>query len=171
MTTAIEEGNLTFTFPLGWQAEKYDETSHYRKHFQSLADCKAVDIVALSPAPQRELWLIEVKDYRAARREKGIALFEEICEKVRDTLAGIFVVQRRPEAGPLYALAVAADHHVRIRVAVHLEQARKPSRLFPSVTDRANHTMKLRQVLRHVDRRAEMCEMKAMPHSIGWIVA
>ncbi len=167
---SLTEGLLQFDFPLGWQAEKYDETTHYIHHVQSLAESKAVDIVALSPAPNASMWLIEIKDYRSHPRVKDLDFFEEIACKVRDTLAGLLLARQRPQAGTLHALSMALNQEVQVRVAVHLEQTRKPSKLRPAVTDRANHRIKLRQVLRAVDTKAEICERAAMPAGIGWAV-
>lgn len=168
--TSLTVGLLQFDFPLGWRAEKYDETTHYIRHVQNLADSKAVDIVALSPAPNVSIWLIEVKDYRAHPRAKDLEFFEEIARKVRDTLAGLLLARQRPQAGTLHTLSRALNHDINVRVAVHLEQTRKPSKLRPAVTDRDNHRRKLRQVLRAVDTKAEICERSAMPFAVGWDV-
>lgn len=89
--------------------------------------------------------------------------------QVRDTLAGLLLARQRPQAGTLHTLCLALNHDVQVRVAVHLEQTRKPSKLRP-VTDRANHRIKLRQVLRTVDSKAEICEQSAMPANLGWAV-
>ena len=60
----LVEGNLAFSFPAGWDAIKYDDSAHYRRHFQSFAGgSKAVDFVAFGGTSD-ELWLIQVKDYR-----------------------------------------------------------------------------------------------------------
>lgn len=168
--TSLTEGLLRLDFPLGWRAEKYDKTGHYIHHVQSLAESKAVDIVALSPAPNACIWLIEVKDYRAHPRVKDLDFFDEIASKVRDSLAGLLLAQQRPEAGTLHTLSMALSHDVKLRVAVHLEQTHKPSKLRPAVTDRANHRMKLRQVLRAVDTKAEICERSLMPPTVLWAV-
>lgn len=84
---SIEEGRLTFTFPVGSLASKYDAWSHYRNQFQSVCGgAKAVDIVY---AESKVGWLIEVKDYRVHSRTKASDLAEEVAIKVRDTLAGL----------------------------------------------------------------------------------
>jgi hypothetical protein len=41
---------LTFTFPDGWEVEKYDDWKYYRSHFSKQMDgIKAVDLLALGP--------------------------------------------------------------------------------------------------------------------------
>ena len=56
----LVESNLVFTFPAEWTVRKYDDTAAY----QSLSGhgLKGVDFIAL--APNDQLWLIEVKNYR-----------------------------------------------------------------------------------------------------------
>lgn len=86
--TSITEGGLVFLFPDDWAASKYDAWTCYRKRFQKIGDSKAVDILALTPASEGILWLIEVKDYRRNRRQKEIPIVDEVAHKVRDTLPG-----------------------------------------------------------------------------------
>ena len=74
---------------------KYDETHFYRKHFQHCAASKCVDLVAFNTDTNEPLWLIEIKDYRAQRRTKTQDLCDELAQKVRDTLANLFLVQRK----------------------------------------------------------------------------
>ena len=140
----IKEGRLTFRFPASWQAMKYDETRFYQKHFQHCAASKCVDIVAFNSDTNEPLWLIEIKDYRAQRRTKTQDLCDELAQKVRDTLANLFMAQRK-EGADCYAFAVAAAQRMQIRFVLHLEQPHKPSRLYPWVAERAQLHLKLRQ--------------------------
>ncbi|MFN3631067.1 MAG: hypothetical protein ACK4XK_13595, partial [Casimicrobiaceae bacterium] len=69
MTTTLRVEKLTFTFPAGWQASKYDDWSFYRNQFARQYDrIQAVDVVAR--APEGTAYLIEVKDYRHPGTEK-----------------------------------------------------------------------------------------------------
>jgi hypothetical protein len=166
--TTVREDALTLHFPVTWRVFKYDETPFYRNHAQDLADSKAVDVVAHEPAANA-LWLIELKDYRAHRRSKSMDLFDEIAIKVRDTVAGIALAQRRAgDAFCVFARTLGLD--TPLRVALHLEQPAKPSKLYPAVTDRSNHLIKLRQKVRLVDPHAIVCEIGAMPASVGWTI-
>ena len=167
MPTIIEE-NLTFTFPVSWRAEKFDATNFYTKHFQKLASSKAVDIVVLTSA--NVLWLIEVKDYRANRRSKTLDVFTEVVAKVRDTLAGLIVLQRRT-ADTLQPFAARLTNTHSFRVALHFEQPAKHSKLYPVVVERANAKLKFRQAVRVVDPRAIFCEIGAMPSACEWQVS
>ena len=166
----IQEGRLTFTFPETWRVEKYDETSFHKKHFQNLAASKCVDIVAFNTQNDDSLWLIEVKDYRPPhQRSKRLDLYDEIALKMRDTLASLFLAQRKTEAG-VHEFAVEAAKKTRIRVVLHLEQPVKPSRLYPEVVERSRVRDKLRQKLRVIDEHAIFCEMSNLHPGCAWIV-
>ena len=83
----IQEDRLTFTFPAGALASKYDGWLHYRNQFNgAFGGTKAVDLVY---ADADTAWLIEVKDYRVNPRTKPIDLADEVALKVRDTLVGL----------------------------------------------------------------------------------
>jgi hypothetical protein len=164
----LQEDLLTFTFPHGWAAIKYDDTPFYRKHVATLAHSKAVDFVAYD-ALGGEVWLIEAKDYRAHRRTKKTSVIEETAAKVRDTIAGLQLAANSNTCAIHQFSQVAVQRPMR--VALHLEQPQKPSKLFPIVIARQNATLKLRQCVRAVDTKAWVCEMQAMPVACQWIVA
>jgi hypothetical protein len=162
------EGTLTFRFPAGWQIRKHDDSSFYKSHFQAIADSKSVDLVAYNPNDEA-IWLVEVKDYRGNPREKDLDIFAEVAKKVRDTLASLFVAQRRPEVD-LYQFARGTRGKRTIRVVLHLEQPAKPSKLYPVVVERANARLKLIQAVRVADPHALFCEVQAMPVACPWTV-
>lgn len=157
----INEGRLTFEFPAAWLAEKYDETGFYKQHFQQLADSKCVDIVAFDNSNRTYLWLIEVKDYRRHQRTKSQNLFDELAQKARDTLANLFLAQRKEQVS-IHPFAVAAAQQKRIRFVLHLEQPLKPSKLYPEVVERSSLQLKLRQKLRVVDEHSLFYEMSRL---------
>lgn len=171
----IDEGGLAFVFPDDWQAIPYDvKGSFYREHFQKFANThkeggnKAVDIVAFSPEDEN-LWLIEIKDYRAKRREKELDIFVEVAIKVRDTLACLYLAQRRSGCN-LYSFAQQAAEKSRIRVALHLEQPKNPSREYPLIVQRDNARRKLKQAVGLADPHPWFCEMGKMPLDCPWNV-
>jgi hypothetical protein len=89
----VVEGSVTFDFPNGFVVQKLDDTTFYKKHFQSFAQgSKAVDFLAFDPK-KSELWFLEVKDYRAHRRIKTIDLFDEIAQKVLSSLACLLAMR------------------------------------------------------------------------------
>jgi hypothetical protein len=162
----ISEGRLVFTFPDGWRAEKYDETSYYRDHFQKFASSKCVDIVAFNPKGH-ELWLIEVKDYRCHPRSKESDIFVEVAQKVRDTLANLYLAQRKPEID-ICNFAKRASRQSNIRVALHIEQVKNPSRLHRRIV--SNDLINFRNTLRVADNHPWLCEMDSMPPGCQWQV-
>jgi hypothetical protein len=168
--TSIEEGGLVFQFPDGWVASKYDAWTCYRKHFQNLCDSKAVDILALPPESDGTLWLIEVKDYRHSRRQKEISIFDEMAQKVRDTLAGLLAASVNASVDEEKQFARKCCRRRRLRVVLHLEQPAPASRLFPRPFDPANVQLKLRTLLKGVDPHPRVVDRGLLPAGLGWQV-
>lgn len=86
----ITEGQLAFEFDDGLLVSKYDESSYYQNQFQNKCHTanKAVDIIVCD---KKDLWLIEIKDFRIGNRNPDkLPLEQELSQKVRDSLAGIF---------------------------------------------------------------------------------
>lgn len=77
--------SLSFTFPSNWEVFKYDEWDFYKKQFQK-DNIKAIDVLAID---ERNLYLIEVKDYRRHKRRKSEILEDEFQLKVLHTLAAL----------------------------------------------------------------------------------
>lgn len=177
MPNNISEDKLEFVFPEDWQVINYDnpkdKNTFYNKHFKKFAEIqgeegnKAMDIVAFAPKGE-SLWLIEVKDYRVNRREKG-DIFIEVARKVRDTLAGLRLAQRNP-GNDIYEFAKQAATKSEIRVVLHLEQPEKPSKTYPLIVQRANARQKLRQAVHLADPHPWFCEMSKMPLDCPWQV-
>lgn len=166
---SITEGKLDFIFPAEWKVELYDKSEFYTKCFQGLAHSKCVDIVAFSPEAD-SLWLIEAKDYRIHPRSKKMDLFDELAAKVRDTLASLYVAQRRSEF-IIHEFAKHAAEKPKLRVAFHLEQPRPDdSETHPPLVDRAHATRKLRSVVKAVDPNPWFCEINNMPPGCPWQV-
>lgn len=162
------EGAFRYRFnSTEWEADKYDTTSYYRRHLQSfLGGMKAVDFVAYQKQ-NRELWLIEIKDYRSQPREKVLDVFDEMAGKVRDTLAGLMVCSVR-STDSFQELARQALELLSIRIVLHLEQPSSPSRLFPQVIDPKTARDKMRQTLRAIDPHALVGDAKLLQLQVNW---
>lgn len=169
MTQSLDVDGKRFMFPTDWQALKYDDSAFHRHQFQNFAGgSKAMDVVALSP--DRELWLIEVKDYARQRRGKRESLFDEVAAKVRATLAGLAVARVRANDLNEREMADKAMRALKIRVVLHLDQPKHPSCLFPQIVDPCSATLKLRQQLRGVDPHA-FCYGTGLAHpAVPWQV-
>ncbi len=88
MGMVLDIDGLTFEFPDGWHADKYDDWKFYRKQIGShLQGLKAVDVLALSHS--LEAYLIEVKDYSRPQTVKPSELPEAVAWKVIHTLAAL----------------------------------------------------------------------------------
>ena len=149
--------DMQFDFPPDWQVEQYDaQNSFYRRRrFEGIAESKAVDIVAINPS-RRELWLIEVKDFRAFPKKDTQDMIGIVIQKVRDTLAGILTAAFYENG--FYRTAVNQE---QVRVVFHLEQPEKHSKLYPQLIDLANGTIKLRQRIRVIDPHPILCNMES----------
>lgn len=149
--------NLIFDFPTSWEAMQHDASqSFYRKKYKQFADSKRVDIVAIDTF-QHVLWLIEVKDYRAfPKRDKG-DIYSIIAQKVKDTLSCLLVAAYQKGKNSFEYHAIRQE---KIRIVFHLEQPRKPSKLYPQLIDWSNGRQKLKQTLRVVDPHPILCNMR-----------
>ncbi len=189
----ITEGELTFTFPEGWKATKADDWSFYRNQFAKRFDgirlackkcnaevrcrecntaktigVKAVDILAIDP--RSAAWLIEVKDYRRNRRTKAIDMADEVAVKVRDSLAMFLAASKNATVPSEISAAAAVGSSPAIHVILHVEQVRKPSKLFPRAINPANVKQRLKQLIKFVDPHPRIVETRAMC-GVSWTVA
>lgn len=151
--------SLTFVFPDGWEVSKFDEWVFYRRHFSRMKDhIKASDLIALSP--EKTLYLIEAKDYRAHRRESAEPIQDVILEKTLCTLAAILPAALNGNVHEESRMAKTFLEAQKIRVVFHLEQPQGRNRLFPSVIDRANLLGVLKKRLKPIDPHPEIHSMR-----------
>ena len=170
MSGEVDIDGKQFTFPEGWQVLKYDDCAFHRNQFQSFAGgSKALDAVAL--APDRTMWLIEVKDYSGSRRSKAGTVFSEVAAKVRATLAGLAVARVRANDNGERDFAHEAMGASSLRVALHLDQPERSSRLFPHVIDPKTARSQLRREVRAVDPQAVYCGRGVGQSPVPWTVS
>ncbi|KKZ09955.1 MAG: hypothetical protein TQ37_10490 [Candidatus Synechococcus spongiarum 15L] len=169
--TEIKEGDLTFSFPSGCQASKYEDWSFYRRQFQAVAGgSKTVDILCIE---SNTSWLIEIKDHRTHPRTKPSDISDEVANKVRDTLAGLAAAAKEAngEADQRKLAQKALTTSRRWRVVLHLEQPAIRSRLRPNPIDPANLLSKLRtKELKAIDAHPIVCDQNTIPDYIPWTV-
>jgi hypothetical protein len=168
ISSTLIEDRLTFNFPVGSIASKYDEWSHYRNQVQPLCGAsKAVDIVF---ADHPIAWLIEIKDYRQHKRTKAIDLGDEVAQKVRDTIVGLvstrLVGNNDDERDCARQLLLAT----RIRVVCHLEQPARQSRLRPRAIEPDKLVLKLRTLLKAIDPHPSVVDSTSLSNSMRWTV-
>ena len=169
MTTTLTEQQLAFTFADEVEPSQYDEWAFYRNQFNAVCGgTKAVDFVCLDGD---QLWLIEVKDYRRNRRTKLVDLGDEIAGKVRDTLAGLVAASCNANEAEEQRLARQSVGRSRLRVVLHLEQPRNPSRLFPRVVDPDDVLLKLKQRLKAIDSHPRVVDQATLDAEMPWTVA
>lgn len=162
------EGRLRFEFANVDFAEQYDEWSHYRN--QSCGICggsKAVDFLCLQT---NICWLIEVKDYRQHQRTKPSLLADELALKVRDTIAGLVSAKMNANDVNEKRVAAASLNCTSIRVAIHLEQPRRATRLRPRVVEPATLKQQLQQRLKAIDAHPVVFDQHSIPYNLSLIV-
>lgn len=80
------EGVHRFHFEAGYELCRFECSAYYSRQAQNFCNsCKEMDFVLYHPG-KRDLWLIEVKDYRFDARPRVRELVDALCRKVRDTL-------------------------------------------------------------------------------------
>lgn len=131
MPQSFQEGRIRFEFPDGWKVLRPEKASYYTRHFQNFAGgCKEMDFILLEPI-NRVLWLVEVKDYTTYPRNKPQCIFEEIAEKIRDSLALLLAGSVRDHSSNegvrsyMDVCVIPKD----IKIVLHLEQPSKPSKI------------------------------------------
>lgn len=161
----LDIDGLTFSFPDGWDAQKYDEWAFYRNQFGKQRNgIKAIDALAIDP--DKCAFLIEVKDYRHPGTEKPSQLPAAIATKVLDTLSAMIPAKLHatvPEEKEL-AAAIVKCSSVRVIAHVELPQSHLP------VVDVADLKQKLGQLLRAVDAHPKVVSMQDLK-GMKWKVA
>lgn len=133
--TSCVEGVHRFNFEAGYYVCRFECSPFYSHHAQNFCNsCKEMDFVLYHPG-KKELWLIEVKDYRFNARPKVRDLVEKLCRKVRDCLfllrtAALCAPEERPAEGiSLREMARMSMQAKHIRIAFAIELGR--TGLFP----------------------------------------
>jgi hypothetical protein len=169
MPHIYQEGRLEFTFPDELQVTRPGTSAYYTRHFQSFCGgCKETDFTAWD-GPVRTLWLIEVKDYSTSVRTKTLDLFDEVAQKVRDTLALLAsaTANANPDKAGTKEFSRSCLPADRIRVVLHLELPAKPSKLHPPLKLGADATQSLRMKLRCIDPHALVVSTQ-VPSKVPW---
>jgi hypothetical protein len=147
--------SLRFTFLPSIEAQKYDDSQHYRTVWQ-LQGRTAVDIVAMKMAavPDR-VWLIEAKDFRVVRgvpkpsNVQGLA--QTIATNVADTLAGLEHAAANAIDPDEKEYATRATSAGQTRIVLHLEPHSGPhTKLFPANFS-SGVLQKLKQLVKGID--------------------
>ena len=125
--TSCVEGVYRFNFDSGYYVCRFECSPFYSHHAQNFCNsCKEMDFVLYHPG-RKELWLVEVKDYRFNARPKVRDLVEKLCRKVRDCLfllrtAALCAPEEEPAEGvSLREMARMSLQAKRIRVAFTIE--------------------------------------------------
>lgn len=163
----LQEGKICFLFAEGVLAAQYDAWSFYRNQFENgcASGNKAVDFVCVA---DKVGWLIEVKDYRQHSRTKAVELCDEIASKVRDSLAGLAAAQTMANSDEEKKFAQKLLRAKKVRVACHLEQAAKSSRLRPNAIEADKLQDQLRRRLKALDPHPLVLSTATQDNRVPW---
>ena len=167
--TEITEGELTFSFPNGCEAIKYDDWTFHRMRFYQVAGgSKAADILCLDGDVA---WLIEIKDFRRSEKPIPSKLSKVVAIKIRDTLSGLAAAYANADDEAEKDFARRAIETGAWRVVLHLEQPGEPAGLFQKPISLANMRMALRQNkrLKAVDPNLLVMDMESLA-DVPWSV-
>ncbi|CAO3436966.1 NERD domain-containing protein [Azospirillum endophyticum] len=174
--TEIVEGSLLFSFPDGWEAEKYDDDDGFVARNCRIDGTKRVDIVALSPD---RLLLIEVKDFRKYAIENkermdvrgGDPLHVEVAQKVRDTFAFLVAAHREQDEvlKPFYTHALGGRQKA-IDVILFVEEDEERARSVRGGRLRADLEQGMKTLLKPFNVRCHVQRRRSMPANSPWSV-
>lgn len=165
----LTEERLTFSFPTGASASKYDGWTFYRKIFNSaFGGTKAMDLLYVASSGIG--WLIEVKDYRYDRRTKVIDLADEVALKLRDTLAGLMAARMHATETDEKQMAKALLARKELRVVLHLEVPAKHSRYWTQAVEPSKVQQKLKSLVKAIDPHPAVVSQHALKPDMDWSV-
>ncbi len=154
-TQSYIEGVHRFFFDAGYEVCRIECSSFYSRQAQNFCGgSKEVDFMLYHPG-KRELWLIEVKDYRFDAKPKVRELFHILCRKVKDSLfllrtaAMCSPVEDPLEGTGLREFARMSSDAVTIRLGFLLELS--SSKLFPEGSMMSNIKSLLLSEMRFID--------------------
>ena len=174
--TEIVEGNLVFSFPDDWKAEKYDDARGFAARTCRIDETKRIDIVALSPD---RLLMFEVKDFRdhAIENKDRMAvkgddpLHVEVAKKVRDTFAVLVAAHRAGDETlkPFYSYALGSRKNP-IDVILFVEENEDRARSIRGSRLRSDLKGGMEVLLKPFGLRCHVQRRKSMPDTSPWTV-
>ena len=90
--------------------------------------------------------------------------------KVRDTLVGLVAARFQSSDRSEQQAAKKVLQAKQLKIVLHLEQPRKPSRLFPQVVDPANLQIRLKTLLKTVDVHPVIVDQHTLNTTMNWTV-
>ncbi len=168
------EGVFRLDFEPEMQVCRFECSDFYAHRAQNFCtSCKEMDFILYRPR-KRELWLVELKDYRFNARPRIQDLVEKLCRKVRDSLfvlkiAATCAPEEQPDEGiSLRQMGRLSQQALRIRLAFGIEQmgdAGMQASILMGVKD-----MLLRQ-LKFIDPELLCVSIRQSPQFAPWRVS
>ena len=136
MSHKFTEGDLLFEFDeqLWRPLESWDKHAAYRTGIREMDGGKAVDFIGVYR--DRDIYFIEVKDYRIHEHRKEITPWNEFELKVRNTVAGLVGSGRREQYADVCAPFLNALFGRRKLKLVYWIELPPPSSAYPAIKRR-----------------------------------
>jgi len=104
----VNEGRLTLKFSeKSWEIVKYDDCIEFKETIRLTQNIKGVDIIGIYN--KETIYLIEIKDFKGYESKKTQewcddlnCLTNDLTQKIKDTLIGVFCIQRNKEISSNY---------------------------------------------------------------------
>lgn len=164
------EGVHSFTFDEGYLVCRIECSSFYSRQAQNFCGgCKEMDFLLYHPE-KKDLWLIEVKDYRFDARPKVLDLVNALTRKVKDTLfllrsAAVSAPDECPPEGvSLREFAKCSIHAESLHLAFLMEMGM--SGVWTDGGILANVKNMLTMALKFIDAEP-VCAPITWPHRVG----
>jgi hypothetical protein len=175
----ITEDRLVFRFPDDWHVVKYDDPSGFAVRRFKIDGTKKVDILALSPAPEPRLLIIEAKDFRdhaienrhRLKTDGDDPMHIEVAKKVRDTMAVLASAYRdrdeelRPVCSHLFG-----GVYREVEVILFLEEDEPRAQTARGFRDRSNVELGIKALLKPYGFRCHVQRRRTLPEASPWSV-
>jgi len=167
------EGQISYEFSDEFSVVRLEASTYYCRHWQNFAKPdseegnKECDFIAFN-TKTKELWLIEVKDYRGTRRTKPSSLADEFALKCRDSIGCLYAIKLSTLAQNEEKTMISPMMDAKtIRCVLHVEQTRY-NRLFPSVIDPKALRDSTKKRLRPLDPHALGGDASSLAGQVPW---
>jgi hypothetical protein len=139
------EKNLCLYFPNEYQVLKYDKSEFYKNLSNSIQNTKGVDFIVKT---ENKLFFIELSDYRGQIPPSHADLVDEVMEKIKGSLVGLFSAKTKAEVELLdYANCLFNNPIKEFVIIFVLKEDNDNSPFNNSKSKRANMSSRLKSKL------------------------
>lgn len=142
----FREKSITFYFSPKYKVLKYDQSDFYRNTIIKIQHTEAVDYILKD---NNKLIFIEISDYRNQTPPKHHELVDEVIQKVKDSIIGLYSARINQEQGLVEYYDILFNNTIEEFSVVFLLEE-DSTRLHNSANKRINMAMRLESKLREI---------------------